>query len=375
MAFRIRKSVSAGPFRFNLSKSGAGLSVGVRGLRVGTGPRGHYVHAGLGGFSYRSTIGKRERQGKQRPRKRRPSQSSPVVPKPSPQSDGIEMIDIDSGSVLRMSDERRQDLLDDINAASDKARLSFVFGGSILLPAVFLGLAGEVVAAISVFCLSVAAYLIGESIDSSRRVAVVFYDLEPEMFARFKAVVAAFERLSACSKVWHIPSGGAVPDLTAWKRNAGASYVVARTQVTLKIGLPRAIRCNIDVPSVPVGKQTLYFFPDFLMVCSGRKAGAVDYTDLVIKVDESHFVEDESVPDDAEVVCYTWKHPNKSGGPDRRFRDNWELPVCVYEMLYFFSNSGVNELLETSRCGYGSAFAASVARLVRAQALTQLEAF
>jgi Protein of unknown function (DUF4236) len=42
----IRKSVRAGPFRFNLSKSGVGVSAGVPGFRIGTGPRGNYVFAG-----------------------------------------------------------------------------------------------------------------------------------------------------------------------------------------------------------------------------------------------------------------------------------------------------------------------------------------
>ena len=37
-----------GPFRFNLSKSGLGVSAGVPGFRVGTGPRGNYVHMGRG---------------------------------------------------------------------------------------------------------------------------------------------------------------------------------------------------------------------------------------------------------------------------------------------------------------------------------------
>lgn len=50
MPFYLRKSVSAGPFRFSLSKGGIGLSLGVWGLRFGTGPRGHYVHAGRGGL-------------------------------------------------------------------------------------------------------------------------------------------------------------------------------------------------------------------------------------------------------------------------------------------------------------------------------------
>jgi hypothetical protein len=53
MGVYVRKSVRAGPFRFNLSKSGVGVSAGFPGFRVGTGPRGNYVRAGKGGIYYR----------------------------------------------------------------------------------------------------------------------------------------------------------------------------------------------------------------------------------------------------------------------------------------------------------------------------------
>nr|MBI7150790.1 DUF4236 domain-containing protein [Pseudomonas aeruginosa] len=55
MGLSVRKSVRVGPFRFNLSKSGIGVSAGIKGLRVGTGPRGNYIHMGRGGFYYRQT--------------------------------------------------------------------------------------------------------------------------------------------------------------------------------------------------------------------------------------------------------------------------------------------------------------------------------
>src|SRR3954451_2417379 len=55
MSFYLRKSVKAGPFRFNLSKSGLGVSAGVPGFRAGTGPRGNYVRVGGGGVFYRVT--------------------------------------------------------------------------------------------------------------------------------------------------------------------------------------------------------------------------------------------------------------------------------------------------------------------------------
>lgn len=46
----------------NLSKHGVGFSAGVRGLRVGSGPRGGYVHAGRNGLYYRAGTGKRRRR-------------------------------------------------------------------------------------------------------------------------------------------------------------------------------------------------------------------------------------------------------------------------------------------------------------------------
>ena len=40
MAWTFRRSVNLGPFRINLSKRGAGLSVGARGFRVGRDAQG-----------------------------------------------------------------------------------------------------------------------------------------------------------------------------------------------------------------------------------------------------------------------------------------------------------------------------------------------
>lgn len=49
MGFYLRKSVRVGPLRFNVSGSGVGVSAGVCGLRVGSGPPCNYVHVGRGG--------------------------------------------------------------------------------------------------------------------------------------------------------------------------------------------------------------------------------------------------------------------------------------------------------------------------------------
>ena len=57
MGFYIRKSLSFGPIRLNFSKSGVGISAGVRGARVGVNSRGkRYIHAGRHGIYYRRML-------------------------------------------------------------------------------------------------------------------------------------------------------------------------------------------------------------------------------------------------------------------------------------------------------------------------------
>ncbi len=54
MGMYIRKSLKVGPIRVNLSKSGVGVSAGVKGARIGVRPDGAtYVHVGRGGIYYR----------------------------------------------------------------------------------------------------------------------------------------------------------------------------------------------------------------------------------------------------------------------------------------------------------------------------------
>src|SRR5262245_44956423 len=113
MGFSFRKSIRVGPVRFNLSKSGIGMSAGVRGLRVGSGPRGAYVHAGANGFYYRASL---PTGGA---RTHRPLQ--PLQPL-SPPTNSIDLTEIDSGDVLQMTDTSAEALLKEINERHRKPR-------------------------------------------------------------------------------------------------------------------------------------------------------------------------------------------------------------------------------------------------------------
>jgi hypothetical protein len=57
MGWGFRKSVKFGPMRVNFSKSGIGVSAGVKGARVSVGSRGTYLNVGRGPFYYRQKLG------------------------------------------------------------------------------------------------------------------------------------------------------------------------------------------------------------------------------------------------------------------------------------------------------------------------------
>jgi len=390
VGFYIRKSISAGPFRFNLSKSGVGLSVGVRGLRFGTGPRGNYVRAGIGGFYYSQSLGPARRSSPSRSRNLESSELSQSQPRPRVVSDDVQMIEIESGLVQRMTDSSARHVIDQINENHKKVRLSrllsipFIAISAVafftlpsgakriaaaqavtpkvdnLHPIISHAISSNIGpmhwGAIAIFAVAVVGWMIGRWFDNFRRATVLFYDFDADVLSYYENFVTAFNNLCGCDGVWHLQSSGKIDNLTQWKRNAGASALVTRKQITGRLGLPSALKCNIDVPMLPLRNRAMYFFPDFVLMVEGKNVGGINYENLKTKVEQSSFIETGRVPKDAEILSKTWLHPNKKGGPDKRFASNRQYPVCDYESILFETQSGLLEQIQYSKRGLGKEF-------------------
>jgi hypothetical protein len=277
---------------------------------------------------------------------------------------GVDMIEVESADVLAMRDEQFSELLDEINAKQQQLRMSTLLGSSVAFAAMLVVLIGGA-EWVLVFALAAAAYGLGKWLDSYRRTTVLFYELEPEVAEQYEELTSAFDRLISCGGKWHIAAGGTVSDLATWKRNAGAARLLDRTDTVLIYSLPGVIKSNITPPALHVGKQVLYLLPDVALVAEGQTFGAINYRDLSVRWQDSYFIEEASVPRDATIVSHTWKHPNKNGGPDRRFKDNYQIPVCEYEAMHLTSSSGLSELLQFSCTGVSRPLASAVERLGR----------
>jgi hypothetical protein len=189
------------------------------------------------------------------------------------------------------------------------------------------------------------------------KTVVLFYDFDSDMEAAYAQLHSAASQLANCGATWHIEASGKVLDR---KYHAGASDLVRRETTYIRKAEPPYVKTNIETIAVGVGRQTLHFFPDRVLVYGANGVGAVSYPELSVDVSATKFIESGSVPRDAEVVDHTWKYVNKSGGPDRRFKDNKELPICRYEEIALSSQSGLNEVVQLSQCGPGNDFAKAI---------------
>lgn len=124
-----------------------------------------------------------------------------------------------------------------------------------------------------------------------------------------------------------------------------------RKAASLGVSQPPFLASNLDPVTIKLTKSTFYLFPDRILIYSGSTVGALAYSDLQSEASITRFIEEEGVAGDAKVVDKTWKYVNKRGGPDKRFKDNRELPICAYGEVKLRSASGVNEILMFSAQG------------------------
>jgi hypothetical protein len=158
--------------------------------------------------------------------------------------------------------------------------------------------------------------------------------------------------------------------LAGFKQHAGATGLAQRVAARVGEGTPPWVEANVQIPTIKARGQTLYFLPDGIVIYDQTGVAFVDYTDVSPSIDTTRFIE-ESSPNDAMVVDRTWLHPNRDGGPDKRYAENRQLPVCLYGDLELRSPSGLLALLQTSRHDVPSHFAQTVTQIAAVMKATR----
>jgi hypothetical protein len=236
MGWYLRKSFGLGPFRLNLSKSGIGYSVGVRGARIGVGPRGNYVRLGRGGVYYQkylSTPSSQPRDG-----------SRPVVPAELPEL-GTPVVSADA-TLLHVATS--EGLLREIQEKQRKTRLAPVAAIlSCLLVVAMLAVKVPLWMTLAAIPLLVCIHVSLAHTDYESKLVVLNYELDSDARTRYVDLLNALQSLAISAGLWRVTSQQGSVDR---KYNAGAETVLKRNPTFVRQAAPAHVQTQLAVWSL-----------------------------------------------------------------------------------------------------------------------------
>lgn len=176
--------------------------MGVPGFRVGTGPRGNYVHIGRNGVYYRASLNGHDRRSSVVPKQ--PIYDHQLAYRPS----DIVMEDMTGATAMTLGPTGRGDVVDQLN--TEAAR--FVWWWSVAIAVLLLGLKTTPWGLI-IWVLGGSGCVWLYFNDQARRMAVLFYDVHDGAHQWFDSLVAEWHWLTDSRGSGESPS-----PVTSWVR-------------------------------------------------------------------------------------------------------------------------------------------------------------
>ena len=354
MGWRFRKSFSPLPgIRLNFSPRGISTSVGVGPIRFYAGSQSAAVTARIPGtgISYRQPI-HLPRSAPEHSAPTTPQPPIPAIPTPAASmaneirsastatltSEGLEPVK----ELLIAAQAERAKLLPELRVAQNEAarlrskherwRNGWLFRR--LLRGYFAQL-GEM----SVEATEKEAEL--QEQERLSRLATEF-DLPENLKDAFGRVCDAAAMLSRSQRIWDTLSSTATD---RYRERTTASHSIQRKPVAILLGSCDLIETSWKVPHLMnANGGEMFIYPAFILYHVSHEAFAlVDIRDANLDYNPTSFIEEEAIPTDAQLIGHTWKKANKDGSPDRRFANNYQIPILAYGDIRLTSKSGLNE--------------------------------
>lgn len=350
MGLNFRRSIRVGKyFKINISKSGIGYSFGTRGFRTSVSSRGRTTISGSvpgTGISYSHTLGTTHRTSPSGT-SHRPNNHNNAANQ-IPQDNRI---NIESANLINFQNSEKKELIKNINFCKNinTASIIIILCGIVASIAFktgnpYLGVLGILMIIAGVAGLISSFIYFPVHLD---------YSGDEELFEKHSRLINALKEFCMCNGKWQVLSY-AINSNT--KVHSGAKANVSREFFSFSNELPFFLKTSAPYITLNLKNEKLIFFPEQVAIIRGSGIGFIDLADIEIKTSPVEFVENLRVPNDTEIIRYTWKYVNKNGGPDKRFNDNRQLPLCKYGNIKFTSSNGLNVWLQCSNCNKLSLF-------------------
>jgi hypothetical protein len=360
MSWRFRKSFKVIPgVKLNLTARGLSATLGASPFSVNVGPRGVYRNISIPGTGIwdRQRIGGPSSQpsGIQVPSADEPGVPSipsappsfPVPPSPATEihSTSTELLTSDSLEQLRrlLTDayNERDELTREISSATSEANFATKryqnWERGFLLKRLF-----KQSFATRKETAETAVAKLAELQEQLRLTTVVTdINVDREQAEPYYRMRDAFAALSECQRVWNVLAETVVDRVA---ERSSSDKAVTRTTVPFSLGSCDLMQSEQKVPHLPnrTGGD-MYVYPGFILYRASKQAFAlIDSRDVTLRYVSTQFTENDTVPSDSQIIGQTWAKCNKDGSPDRRFRDNYQIPVAHYGNLMFGTSDGLD---------------------------------
>lgn len=196
--------------------------------------------------------------------------------------------------------------------------------------------------------------------EDSTKIAITFESSDASQRA-YAAMVRAFDMLKSSVKKWDITADKATDQFA---ERTLATVSVNRHPVTFDFSSTDLIQFTGRAMRFEnVNGDDILLYPRVAVIPRADGAFAlIDLRELQISSEYRRFHEEEGVPSDSRIDGHTWAKTNKNGSPDRRFKDNYQIPICIYGNITFHSQTGVTEEYMVSNADAAQAFAEAVKR-------------
>lgn len=183
-----------------------------------------------------------------------------------------------------------------------------------------------------------------EELEEQKRLARLETTIEMPsgMDSAFRRVVDEFKLLAKSAYIWDTV-GERSANKVAERTIAGR--VIDRKRVKFSLGKCEMINCEWEVPKLMnANGGDIYLYPGFVIYyIDKRRFGLLEYGDMLFVCRSIQFQEEETVPPDSCTIGHTWTKVNKDGSPDKRFKDNRQIPLVRYGQMRLSSSTGLNE--------------------------------
>ena len=163
----------------------------------------------------------------------------------------------------------------------------------------------------------------------------------------FGSLSYQFNNLISIDKAWDVTTSRRTDRVV---ERTAADNVIERKEVRLKLSDSSKILC--DYQALNFGNANgddLHIYPQFIFMESSNDIALIDIQHVTIDFSYVNFIESEKVPFYSKIVDHAWAKSNKDGSRDKRFADNYQIPIVRYGELHLKSKSGLNEVYMFSK--------------------------